>query len=373
MRRLVLLAAAAPIASLLVAGASATASTTAVTFTGSIQRPAGSGTLIVQAEQGHNVIDPRVLTDVQVASEKIDSGTFSIAVPQSAAVTKAEVNGWVPFVLTVESGRDVTVQNISVPLAKKAANGNIGVARQLTDHVVALPPFGAFYKSATRPLTSPSLIYKCDWVRYGSEKERTVRIAQMHLTKLPRLTMAWDYGTEADTTMSIGYSFTASGDWSTNGTYTATNTIGSDSGFSATDRHDLRYIDGQAYFQRYQRNSLCGKPYKNELDHVVGNSWIAGTGRHHSIHPQANPYHGCLISDDPYGNARVKPGTHFSSDRATASTISHAASAFGFSFSQSTGFTSHIHHDYINHSRETVYVCGKGYMPDVPTLYNNKT
>jgi hypothetical protein len=34
------------------------------------------------------VIDPPALTDVQVASEAISSGTFSISVPQSAAVTK---------------------------------------------------------------------------------------------------------------------------------------------------------------------------------------------------------------------------------------------------------------------------------------------
>jgi hypothetical protein len=173
--------------------------------------------------------------------------------------------------------------------------------------------------------------------------------------------------------MSVGYSASAQGDWTSSGTYTATNSIGADSGFSVSNQHALRYIDGQAYFQRYSRNSLCGRPFKNELDHMVGNSWMATNGKHHKLHPRANPYHGCLKSADPYGNAIVKSGTHFSSDRATATTLLNAATAFGFSFSQSTGFTSDVHHDYINNSYKTVYICGKGYMPDVPTLYNDQT
>jgi hypothetical protein len=42
------------------------------------------------------------------------------------------------------------------------------------------------------------------------------------------------------------------------------------------------------------------------------------------------------------------------------------AGAFGFTFSESTGFTSSVHHDYVNNSHQTVYLCGKGFMPDVP-------
>jgi len=341
-----------------------------ITFAGSVRLPTSTGTVVVEAEQGHKKLDPRVLIDVPVASQTISSGTFTVPVPKSIALTKAEVNGWVPFVIVVESGKYMTEQNISVPVTDKAVDGSAAVNHELASHSVSLPAFSTFYPGSASPRILPP---QCEWARKGPEREKVVRIGQIHLTKLPRLKLAWDYGTKADTTMSVGYSESANGDFTSQGTYTVTNSIGTDSGFSARDKHYLRYIDGQAYFQRYSRSSLCVKPYKLQLDHMVGNSWIAPTGKKHKIHPKANPYHGCLRSDDPFGNAQVHPGAHFSSDRARAASLSGAASLFGFSFAESTGYTSDINHDYVNNTRQVVYLCGKGNMPNVPILYNNKT
>jgi hypothetical protein len=297
-----------------------------------------------------------------------------VAVPQSAAVAKAEVNGWVPFVVIVESGKDVTLQNISVPVTSLAAAGNATAAGEVASRKVTLPPFGAFYPSRLAGVNGPRWpIPQCHWKRRGREVEKDVHIGEFHLIQKRGLTLAWDYGTEADTTMSVGYSLSPDGNYNTQGTYTATNSIATDSGFSVGDKTRLRYVDGQAYFQRYWENSLCpGKPYRLQLDHMVGNSYLAGVGKYHTIAPKPNPYHGCLKSQDPWGNAAVYPGTHYSSDRSRAITFNAGVTVYGFTFSQSTGYTKNINADYQNGSHGITYVCGKGYMPDVPVIYNGK-
>jgi hypothetical protein len=370
LRRLaLLLAAVVPAASLLVAGATASADTTLVAFTGSAVLPAGAGTVIVQAEQGHGRPDPAVLTDVTVARQAIGSGPFSVAVPRSAAITKAEVNGWVPFVIIIKSGPDVTVQDVSVPVTPAAAGGNVAAVPR----TVRLARFAVFY-AAPPALRARVIPPPCRWSRYGRETESVVRIGQLHLTKLRGLSLAWDYGTEADTTMSVGYSDSPDKNWTISGTYTATNSLGTDSGFTIKNMRARRFAVGQAYFQRWKKTVGCvERTYRNELDHMAGSSWMAGTGAHHSAVPPPNPYNGCLTSEDPYGNDRIPPNGHFNSDRDTAATLTAATTAYGMSFSATTGFTSYIHHDYVNDSRETVYVCGHGYMPDVPTIFNNKT
>jgi hypothetical protein len=371
--------AAVPAAALLVAGPSAAAGTPVVTFTGTIELPAATGTLAVQAEQGHRQLDPAVLTDVTVASQEISSGDFRISVPESAALAKAEANGWVPFVIVVESGKYVTMQSISVPVSGQAANGNAAVAQELSSRTAALPAFSPFRLSAASPrllASSPGAIPPpCKWDRDGREQEKPIHIGEIHLTKQRHLLLNWDYGTEADTTVTVGYSATGDGHWTDSGSYTATNSISTDSGFSTgPDVNRLRYAVGQAYFQRYKTSGGCiVQGYKIQLDHMAGDSWLGGTGAHHNMAPKPNPFHGCLESEDPYGNVILHPGDHWSADRATAATISGGATVYGFSFSQSSGYTSNIADNYINNrGGRTTFICGRGYMPNIPIVYNDK-
>jgi hypothetical protein len=376
MRRLGLLAALVPAAALLTGSVSASASTGSaalVTFTGSVTLPASTGLLVIEAEQGDNLTDAKRLTDVPVASETISSDAFSLPVQSSGALSKAEVHGWVQFAIVVESGQHATVQNISVPMTSAATNGNASVTAELASHTVQLPAFPAFVPASVPKIPVPA---PCVWVRYGREHEVAMRIGQFHLTKLKRLSLAWDYGVTADTTASVGYSNSSDKGWTIQGSYTSTNTIGANSGFTKTGRMLLRFVDGDAYFQRYQGDSkACPYKYKNKLDHMVGDSWLAPTGTNTKKvkkHPKANPYGGCLKSKDPYGNARVVPGDHYGSDRDQAATIDIAGTVFGFSFDQSTGFSNDIHENYSNNNRHTtVYVCGTNYMPNVPIEYNN--
>jgi hypothetical protein len=142
--------------------------------------------------------------------------------------------------------------------------------------------------------------------------------------------------------------------------------MGADSGFTRRTG-TRRYIVGQAYWQRYKASSraACGHWYKNTLDHMAGSSGL-GTRR-----PAANPYGGCL--NDPYGQVTIHPDGFFGADRAKAVTMGGAATLWSFTFSESTGFTSGIHHNYTNNSNKDVYVCGRNYMPGVPMIYNNRT
>lgn len=66
----------------------------------------------------------------------------------------------------------------------------------------------------------------------------------------------------------------------------------------------------------------------------------------------------------------VGGGGTFSSDLGTAQNYDGIASIFGFNFGGHTGFTTNITHDYSNGGSATTYLCGTGYMPDVPILYN---
>jgi hypothetical protein len=155
----------------------------------------------------------------------------------------------------------------------------------------------------------------------------------------------------------------------------ATSVRTTDSGFSTgPDVNRLRYAVGQAYFQRYKTGGGCiVQGYKIQLDHMTVDSWLGGTGAYHNIAPKPNPFHGCLKSQDPYGNAIIHPGNHYDEDRAKAATISGGATVYGFSFTQSTGYSSSINDNYINHDGgHTTFLCGKNYMPEVPIIYNDK-
>lgn len=106
------------------------------------------------------------------------------------------------------------------------------------------------------------------------------------------------------------------------------------------------YIDGQAYWQRYKANDSMACPqhkhFNNTLDHMVGTSLLGPHKKHHRArHPKANPYYGGCLSD-PHGKATVVPGSSFHSDRGQDVTLSGAATIFGFTFTETTGFTNNI-------------------------------
>jgi hypothetical protein len=127
------------------------------------------------------------------------------------------------------------------------------------------------------------------------------------------------------------------------------------------------YVDTDMYYQEYQSNfsgECGGENYMIQADHSGGTAF-PGTNT-----PPVNPFGGCT-HDTQWGyDHLVGGGGTFSSDLGTAQDYSRIASIFGFNFGGHTGFTTNITHDYSNTGSATTYLCGTGYMPDVPVLYN---
>jgi len=352
----------------------------AITITGTLpQLPTQSATVLVEVERqadrdAHGVAQR--LIDTPVAEQTVTSAAFSIAVPASTTITRAVINGEATFVVLAYSGDYSTLQESSAPMTRQAAQGNVAATAAAAGHTLALSGFNSWQAmpasqrealaEAQSPIASKRITITCVWTRYGGEREGLTRISELHLANVKGLHAHWEYSTTADTTMSVGFSNSPASGYAASGTFTASNSIGADSGFTRTTG-TRRFIVGQAYWQRYRANfkALCGHWYKNTLDHMVGTSTLG------SRQPRANPYGGCL--NDPYGKATVHPGEFFGADRAKAVTLGGAATLWGFTFSESTGYTSGIHHNYTNNSKIVVYLCGRNYMPGVPMIYNNRT
>lgn len=340
--------------------------------------PTGKATLLVEVERhagtGPHGVAKR-LVDTVVATKKVTSRDFRVTVFYAKAIVKAEIHGEATFVVVAFSGRHSTLKQGSTQPGFRASAATTTAAA--THRNLSLGKFGGWKripKSAVartarvEAAASPGPPPPCTWVRWGLEKEGITRIGEFHLTRDRGMKLKWVYGSQSDTTMSVGYSGSPSGSFSVGGTYTATSTIGANSGFSKTNHVIVRYIDGEAYLQRY-RDGLAAscdpvRRYKLTLDHMVGTSFLGNQ------HPKPNPYGGCL--NDPYGKATIHPGQFFDSDRAKAATEGNAATVFGFTFSESTGFSGHAYHDYINNSHHTHYLCGTTYMSGVPILYNDR-
>jgi hypothetical protein len=194
-----------------------------------------------------------------------------------------------------------------------------------------------------------------------------LRIGQIHLNS-SGMTVRWTYNTQADTTVNVGISNTASSGYAQSTlTAIANNSIGTNSGYTSGPGETLLYADGHMYYQQYENNGGDGCPpwlFKTQVDHAAGDSF-PGT-----IPPSANPYLGCA-GFDPNGFATVASnGGNFDSDRAQGYTEGAGVTFFGVSLGATTGFTSDIHHDYQNGTNGNQYVCGNAPMPNVPIIYS---
>ncbi len=182
------------------------------------------------------------------------------------------------------------------------------------------------------------------------------------------MTEDFEYSTNADSTISIGLSGTATNGFTSSGTLTITNSIGTNSGFTV-GQGTLRYVQSHMYYQEYQDNGAAAcppnGPYKVQADHDAGDSFLESFA---SV-PARNPYGDC--SDDPYGLATVQKGGHFQSDRGRAETITSAQQWLGFTFSSTSGFSNDLYDNYLNQTSGNQSVCGTTYMPNVQTVYNN--
>ena len=217
---------------------------TAVTLAGSIGAlPAGSGTMLVEAHisEGINSEDvPSQFLDITLASAQVSRGPFSIQVPKSRDLMRAERlgNGWVNFSIVIDSGDYVTSQYIPVPMASRAANGSQPAAQEVLGHAVTVPHFRSFRvmnSSMRRILTSeggrPDGVVPCEWLKYGSQREDETRIGEVHTDTDSGSTDEFKYATQADSTITVGVSASASSGWSGDGSVKISNHFGGSGSF----------------------------------------------------------------------------------------------------------------------------------------------
>lgn len=179
--------------------------------------------------------------------------------------------------------------------------------------------------------------------------------------------VSFDYSTSADSTFGIGVSASPFTGYTASGTYTITNTIGGDGGFSEGPKFN-RFVLGHFYRQKFKGNPQAAcNPYEAYLVKAVSDAFPAPKKMRT---PAKDPFGRC--SRDPHGLATMAARTgHFSSDRSVAATISAAAMILDLSVSGSTGFTDGIHTAYQNHSKGQEYVCGNKQLPNAPKLWSN--
>jgi hypothetical protein len=357
----------------------------AVTFNGSAGKlPAARGLLLVEAELalGRSTNRAHVastLLDVPVASQQIAGGRFAVAVPDSPVLRRAERlgHGNVNFLLVIASGSWSTVQGVPVPLSPAAAPGNPAGAATARSRMVAVPRFPAYQPVGARagraaaggPAALASRREPCTWHRYGNENEKVTRIGEVHVADPRGMSDTYEYGTQADSSITIGFSETSpTGPWSTSGSLTVNNSMGASGGWTA-GRSTVIYANGHIYYQRYRSNDaqLCfGRIWRNQADHAAGDAF-PGTRR-----PPGIPYQGGC-THDPHGFGTVPAHTGFwNSDTSKAAGYGGIASAWGFSFGGSTGFTKYIKDTYRDHGSVKTYVCGSASMPGVPIIYNTR-
>jgi hypothetical protein len=262
-------------------------------------------------------------------------------------------------------------------MSPAAAPGDPAVAAAARSHIVEVPPFPAYQTAGARARDEAAGVLAalasrrepCTWHRYGNEREKVTRIGEVHVADPRGMSDTYEYDTQADSTITIGFSESSpTGPWSASGSLTITNSMGTSGGWTA-GRSTVIYADAHIYYQRYRSNDaqLCfGRVWRTQADHAAGDAF-PGTRR-----PPGIPYQGGC-RHDPNGYDTVTEHRGFwNSDTSKAAGYGGIASAWGFSFGGSTGFTKHIKDNYVNHSGVRTYVCGKARMPYVPIIYNTR-
>jgi hypothetical protein len=351
-----------------------------IVLTGELPATSTTSLVLAQVEVGskfgrHNV--PGRLTDYPLASTAVTAGTsaFSLTVPRSALLTKAASlnHGIAELLVTVQSGRDATSQYVPLAVTRTGVQLSASFTAELASHSLRLPMFPAMRRlSASRvTATRPNDIVNCIWSTVGSQAERSTRIGELHVADLTGMTEGFDYQNNADTSISVGLSWSTDSGYSQDGSITLTNSIGTDSGFTA-DRATAEYVQSDIFDQKYENNGGADCPgglYKIQGVDAVGDSYPETDG----YSPAKNPISGgCIDAPAQYGNAKVPTGGYYDSDRGTAETMSYAQNWFGFSFTTTSGFSSDLYDNYHNGTSGMVYVCGYQQVPNVAKiLYNN--
>ena len=363
----------------------ATAASPVLTFTGSAGAlPAGSATVVVEAELARDANAkgvPQSLQDIPVAVRTISAAGFSVPVGRSAVLQQAEQQGHgnVNFAILIVSGTRVTAQYVPAPLTRAAAPGNTAALAIEATRVIRVPAFPAYRAvgaaagqwlaalGATPQIVPPP----CQWTTYGSQYQDRTRIGEVHVANATGVTDTFEYRNSNDLTISVGISARSpDGDFGSAGTITLTNSLSADGG-ETFGPGTVDYVNDTVNYQRYEAEGIScpngPEKYAYKIQAVSTDSDVyPGLNT-----PPVNPWGGCR--NDPL-HATLASHASWALDNSRAEFYSTVANLFGFTFGGSDGFTTNVEHDYNSTSSSpTTYICGpKNGLPpiDAPVLYN---
>jgi hypothetical protein len=353
----------------------------AVTFTGTIRSaPAHSSRVIIEVELtlGKNTRTSSArLEDKPVAAATVHGARFSVAVPRSAVLARAETqsHGVVNYRVLVVSGSKMTALYVPAPhsVAVAAARRNASdaaLAAAYTVHVPALPAFRAMSpaEQAAMRATSPALVPPpCIWTPIGSLYGDSTRIGEAHVANVSGVSDFYSYQVRNDQTISVAISVSPTSNYTGGGSIGVSNSLDVGGGHTFPSG-SVQYVVTTGYYQRYQSDGSCG----TNANYKIQETSTGGDVSHGTNTPALNPWGSCQ-SDQL--RVVLQPGSQWNKDVSKSQNYSSIATIYNFQFSGSDGFTTDVDHQYTASSSapQTTYICGTKSQPN-PTqstiLYN---
>ena len=203
--------------------------------------------------------------------------------------------------------------------------------------------------------------------RIQQSPEIASRIGEIHVADVALAAETYVYHNAFTSTFTAGYSTTAGGTYSAGGSTSISHGESSTASTRWTAGY-VRYVNSHFEYGKYLINQPggCINPhYTDQVDVAIGDVFLG---------PNSPAQLGGECTSQPYyAELDGYPG-QFNQDHSTAQQYT-ATSAFGFTFADTTGFSSDIHDDYTvgtTTQKGVDYVCGKGNVEPIHAkiLYN---
>jgi hypothetical protein len=353
--------------------ANAAAPSVAAIITGNLPSFASQSSVITvyaepnmtQVQVGHS------MTFTEIASQASSGGEFSVAIPASSQFSDlASAAGGTSLNILVEvvSGAEMTAETASIPTSASAPS-SAAAGQSTTSPTIALSTFPASWTTSSPQEPSPSggvtpetSIGGCNAILLSSSEQAT-RIGELHVAEATGMSAVYKYITTADSTLTSGVSSNNS-TWSASGNVEVTNSIGTTGSLTGGEGYRW-YVNSHVYYGDYEIiSATCGNFYVTEAYDAVGDVF-QGTNQ-----PGSNPWGTC--GADPNGKATISPhGGTYGTDSQTSIDYSAVASAFGFTFGGSTGYSTTNSILWTNSGSSATYACGSSTPNQSPVLYNS--
>jgi hypothetical protein len=362
---------------LVVPNAGALASPVVATLSGILPSfAAQSGTVTVFAEPDMTQSAPgATFTLTEIATQPTSGPNFTIPIPESSQLSlmaPSSGSGVVNVVVVVKSQGQKTAETATIPTSPSATTGagsSAPTAGASATSNITLSTFPAPWTSSvavTSHAKTPKIVVDgCQAITLQTA-ELASRIGELHVANQTGMSARYYYNTIADSSITSGISQTYGGSWSGAGSVTVSNSLSTSGSLTGTAGY-YWYMNSHVYYGYYEiADPICGAFYITQAYNAVGDVF-QGTNK-----PGTNPWGSC--GSDPNGFATVSAhGGTYGTQRQTSVNYSGIASAFGFTFGGSTGYSTTNGITYTDSGASNSYVCGSSTPNSSPILYNSPT